>query len=171
MKLINILLSGCIAFFLSSCIAINSKNNPSNKYNYENLTQIFVESLREDKIDTILYFSNKCCGCGKSAENTNYILWKKNNYTKVIKITSYFGKQTIVQFRDIFLFDNIDSVKNEKLNKPTFELSHYRYYKLIYFSKHGFESNVPEHYLEFNNDKYVTNLIYRIERILYKLQM
>jgi len=171
MKLINILLIGCMTFFLSSCFVIKSKNNQSNNYNYENLTQIFIESLQKDNIDTILYFSNKCCGCVKNIKNTNYILWKKNNYTKLIKITSYSGKQKIEQFQDKFLFDNIDSVKNEKLNTPTFELSHYRYYKLIYFSKHGFESDVPEHYLEFNNDKYVTNLIYRIERILYKLQM
>ncbi len=171
MKLKNILLCGYMAFFLSSCFVIKFKNNQSNKYNYENLTQIFIKSLQEDNIDTILYFSNKCCGCFKSAKNTNYILWKKNNYTKLIKITSYSGKQKIEQFHDEFLFDNIDSVKNEKLNKPTFELSHYRYYSLKYFSKHGFELDVPEHYLEFNNDKYVTKLIYRIERILYKLRM
>jgi hypothetical protein len=160
-----------MSLLLLGCTVIIYKKNPSNKYDCEILTTIFIDSLREDNIDTILYFSNKCCGCGKGTGNTNYIFWKKNNDTKVLKISSYSGKQKIKQFRDIFLFYNIDSVKNEKLNNPKFELSHYGYYRLIYFSKHGFESNVPEYYLEVNNDKYITNLIYRIERILYKLQI
>ena len=55
-----------MSLLLLGCTVIIYKKNPSNKYDCEILTTIFIDSLREDNIDTILYFSNKCCGCGES---------------------------------------------------------------------------------------------------------
>ncbi len=171
MKIFISILFCFIALFFCGCKVLKHNQKIMKKYDCEILTTKFIDSLQKENIDTILYFSNKCIGCINSNTETNYIFWKKSNETKVLKIDSYLGKQEVKESNDIFKFYAIDSIRNESLSKPKFELSHYHFYRLKQLSKNSFEVDIPDYYLEVNNDKSISNLIYRIESILYRLKI
>ncbi len=159
--------------FLISCnlsCVVKQNQKIVNKYDSEMLTSNFIDSLKNLNIDTILYFSNKCIGCINGNIETNYIFWKEDNTTKVIRFDSHLGRQEAKECNDIFNFYTIDNLTNETLNKPALELSHYHYYRLKLISKNSFVIDVPEYYLEVNNEKYISNWIYRIESTLFRIK-
>jgi len=171
MKIPICIIFSFIALLFLSCNLLKNNTQKVKKYECEILTNKFIDSLKNENIDTILYFSNKCSGCINGYIETNYLFWKKNNLIQVIKIDSYSGKQEVKECSDIFKLYSADSIRNETLTKPAFELSHYHFYRLKQLSNNNFEIDIPDYYLEVNNEKHISNLIYRIESVLFKLKI
>ena len=155
-----------------SCHVVKQNKNVTNKYDCDMLSSNFSDALKKTGIDTILYFSDKCAGCINGKIKTNYIFWKEKNTTKVVKFSSNVGKQEEKKCDDIFNVFTIKDLKNEVLNKPSMELSHYHYYRLkLIMSENDFEIDMPDYLLAVNNEKKISNWIYRIESTLFRAKI
>ncbi len=155
--------------FLIVFLGCNTKKKTINvAFNLEGILKTTIDSLLLHNVDSVLYFKNDCVGCADKKYISGYLFWRKNNLTKVVSISSYNGRSKERVVENVFKRFSVDSLVNEKLEKPNYILDHFRYYYIQQYGSSKFEIKVPEYYIDLNENKHVVKLIYIIESNLFR---
>lgn len=89
----------------------------------------FIDSLQSAGFDTIIGYYDGCSGCIQGRNKPYYIFWDSGKKWYLTKFTNYSRFNHIAGYSPPikYLTENLESIKNDKLKKPEYEISHYPY--------------------------------------------
>ena len=150
--------------FVSFSIVSFSQTNKEMKLYMNNIYKL-VDSLKYEKIDTIMIYENMCHGCIGNYRFVGYIFWQKFGLIYFCWVDSYSQRSKVIATYNIFnYYFKYDSlIKNEILDSTDY-MSNYHYYKIkLFYNNDNYSTEIPEYYLVSNKFSYNVNYIYRVE--------
>lgn len=89
----------------------------------------FITKLKKEGVDTIIVYVQSCSGCTQGFPKSNFVYWRKESRDYITKFDGYSNYDVLSKLGIDFEFVSqvLDSMKNEELNKPEFELLHYQF--------------------------------------------
>lgn len=161
-----------VLLFLSSCITLKRKRilQPIDE---QTVAKEYLSRLKKQGIDTVGIYIKDCSGCIQGFESFAYVFWldKGSGYSKGFRSYDTSGRVRKIENPFAYYLKNKNAIKTEVLREPKFSLMHYQFRALyMVVNKDTSYNELSDFYVDDNDDKAITNCIYRIESALFNPQ-